>query len=153
LEIDVLRTGDYGSGTATINSFDIELTLGQGAWHVPVLAKLVLPGVLVSPYVLFGPQFVIPGEPEATTESSIPVLPQEAQADTYVMVTGGLGMEIKLPIPGLDLRIPISLRGSYNPGVGERLADRRETLSAGRFRYRSEWKYALALAAGVAAYF
>jgi hypothetical protein len=152
VEIDVLRTGDHGSGTATINNVDIDLTLGQGAWHVPVLAKLVLPSPVVAPYVIFGPQFVFPSEPTTEVRSAAPVPAQRATADNYVMLTGGLGMEIKLPLPTLDLRIPVSLRGSYNPGVGNSLAERREGTQP-VFTYRTEWKYAIALAAGVAAYF
>jgi hypothetical protein len=159
LELDVIRSTDKGKGTVTFTglggSADVKLTLGQPAWHVPILAKLTIPSPLVAPAFFLGPELVFPGAATTSIDSPVPVAtPINATADSYVMITGGLGMEIKLPLPVLDLRIPIGLRGSYNPGVSSKFADRvSASLAPQSVTYHSEWKFAVNLTAGAALYF
>ena len=70
-------------------------------------------------------------------------------------------MEIKLPTPGIDLRIPVSLRGSVNPSTSDKLEDRVDAeleqignqVRVNSIVYKSEWKYQVLLTAGAAAYF
>ena len=63
LEVDVLRTKDKGSGEITFNNVvKVNITLEQSAWHVPVLAKLVIPSPIVRPMFFIGPEFVFPGD-------------------------------------------------------------------------------------------
>jgi hypothetical protein len=70
------------------------------------------------------------------------------------MFTFGAGVEIKLPVPVLDLRIPIGLRGSYAPGVSSKFSDRTQVNVATMTAvYRSEWKFAAAATLGAALYF
>ena len=153
LEVDIIRSSDHGKGTFTLNGFDNHITVGQGAWHVPILAKVVFPSPLVAPAIFLGPEVVAP------SKASVSVDPAEASpfyaqtADTYVMFTFGAGIEIKLPIPILDLRIPIGVRGSYAPGVSGTFADRTPTIGPPVTTYRSEWKFAVNGTLGAAIYF
>jgi len=66
-----------------------------------------------------------------------------------------VGVEIKLPLPVLDLRIPIGLRGSFAPGVSSDFNDRTSTnlLAMPNITYHSEWKFQAAATLGAAVYF
>lgn len=152
LEGDVIRSVDKGSGTITVNGIDSKLKLGQGAWHVPILAKVTIPSPVVAPAFFLGPEIVFPSSANAELSTPLGTISGPQKADTYVMITGGLGVEIKVPLPILDLRIPIGLRASYNPSVSAKYSDR-VTLVNGTARYQSEWKYAVNLTAGAAIYF
>jgi hypothetical protein len=148
LEADVIRSSDKGSGTDTINGQHLKMTIGQGAWHVPVLAKLTIPSPLIAPQFFVGPEFVFPSKGDVSTDPSTNFLRETA--GNYVAITGGLGLEIKLPLPVLDLRIPIGLRGSYTPSVSSKFADRYNVTT---FTLHSEWKFAANFTAGAALYF
>ena len=153
--MDVLRTNDKGSGDYTINGFKSHITLTQGAWHIPILAKVVLPSPLLAPYAMIGPEFVSPSDPKAEVDPSAASGFFSAFADSYWMLTFGLGLEIKLPLPVIDLRIPVSLRGSFTPSASSKAEDRTRLVgnpptSVG---YSSEWQYVIALNAGAAIYF
>jgi hypothetical protein len=156
LELDVIRSGDHGTGTYTINGISNKITIGQGAWHLPILAKLTFDVPVVSPAIFVGPEIVLPSQGSASVESPVFVPPGTiAQtADTYVMVTFGVGVEIKLPLPVIDLRLPIGIRGSFSPGVSSAYGDRTtNSLTPPLVTYRSEWKYAAAATLGAALYF
>lgn len=133
-ELGVLFTRDVGqadmeftvtdaSGNRT--KFDYTIEIGHRAVHVPLLLKGSIPGEYVQPILFLGPEFVVPGDPHfAILESNAPGggFPPGgpiygASTDTYTMFTFGFGLEVMLPIPDVDIRIPFSLRGSYNPGV------------------------------------
>jgi len=157
VELDVFRTSDKGSGDLTLHSgpssVKVHMTLGQSAWHVPVLVKLAIPAPIVSPVVFVGPEFVFPGSP---TFKADPALAQEikASADQYTMIAFGAGVEIKLPLPAIDLRIPVQLRGGYNPGVSSKLADRITTDSSFQLKtIKSEWKFQAVATLGAELYF
>jgi hypothetical protein len=184
VEIDLLRQEDRGSGTIETSGScscvilnngpnagnaaprSYSLTLGQMAWHVPLLAKLSIetggdserdpdaPRRSVS--LLFGPELVFPGA--ATLEVSPDGFagPAQAQASRYVMLTGGLGFERQL-FRAIDLRLVGSLRGSYNPSVGSGAGGRADyELVAGAIQpvsYRSEWRYQIWGSLGLAVFF
>lgn len=157
LEVDVLRTSDKGSGDITFNGvYKVKISIEQSAWHVPILAKVVVPGPIVRPMFFIGPELVFPSGAKAESDKPIGTA-IDAKADSYTMLTFGGGVEIKLPLPSLDLRIPIGLRGSYNPGVSDKLADRIDVQWSGstaqKITYHTEWQYQVAMTLGVAAYF
>jgi hypothetical protein len=152
LEVDVIRSGDHGTGTVSFNGISNKITIGQGAWHVPILAKVTFGAPVVSPAIFLGPEIVIPSEARPTVDPSIASGLFSEKADTYVMFTFGAGVEIKLPVPVLDLRIPIGLRGSFAPGVSSSWADR-TTVALNGITYRSEWKFAVNATLGAALYF
>jgi len=147
LELDLFYSSDRGHGeqTVTYNRASTKYTIdvGQTAFHVPLLFKATIPAApSFRPSIFVGPEFVFPGG--ATTT----VTPQDnfysASAGTYTMVTGGIGFEFKLPISGVDLRIPVQFRGSYH-SVAERLGDRADFEFQGNtvthMTVRTEWKY------------
>jgi hypothetical protein len=157
LEVDVMRSGDHGTGTVTFNNFSNHITIGQGAWHLPILAKVTIGVPIVAPAFYIGPEIVLPSKSDVSVDPSqaAPLFGQTV--DTYVMVTFGIGVEIKLPLPLLDMRIPIGLRGGIAPGVSSDFNDR-TTLSTAippppNVIYRSEWKFQAAATLGVALYF
>jgi hypothetical protein len=157
LEVDVLRTTDKGTGTITFSalgaSADYKLTIGQSAWHLPILAKVTIPSPIVAPMFFVGPEIVFPSDGEAKSDPAIPVT-LHAKADRYVMVTAGAGVEIKVPLPILDLRIPIGLRFSYNPSLKSSFSDRTKISATGtEATYDSAWKFAVNATLGAALYF
>jgi hypothetical protein len=158
LEVDVLYASNRGTGDITVGAGGVSQTftvdIGQPAWHVPILLKGVIPLPVVRPFAVFGPELVFPGDPTVTitpnpTQSSL----TGAYADRYTMLTAGLGLEIKLPLPAIDLRIPLSLRFSWNPGTSDKVTDRTQYANNAVVRYRSEWEYQAVLTAGAALYF
>lgn len=163
LETDVLVSNDRGTGkivserTQSANGgIDIQVTVGQPAWHVPVLAKLAIPLGTVSPTFVLGPEIVLPMSAKAASSPAQSYLLVRETSDVYVMITAGAGAEIRAALPKLDLRFPIGLRGSLAPAVSNDLADRaRATVTASQLvvTYRSEWKYAVNVTAGAALYF
>jgi hypothetical protein len=150
-EVDFFRSEDKGSGEPKVGGLGVKVTVGQPSLHVPMLAKVVLPLPLLSPFVVFGPEFVIPGKSEATV--SVNGTNAKAYAEGYTMLTGGIGMEIKLPIPALDIRIPMSARLSLNPKSSSELAQRVNVDLTGTATFRSEWKYQGLATLGVAFYY
>lgn len=153
LEVDVLRTSDKGTGTINFPFGSYKLTIGQSAWHVPILAKLTIPSPLVAPMFFVGPELVFPSDATAKLDGpGVDAASLHAKADHYVMITAGAGVEIKLPLPVLDLRIPIGLRVSYNPSLSSSFADRTKRTTEGT-TYDSAWKFAVNLTAGAALYF
>jgi hypothetical protein len=157
LEVDVLRTTDKGTGNITASGFggsaDYKLTIGQSAWHLPILAKLTIPSPVVAPMFFLGPEIVFPSDGEAKLEGpGASAVAVHAKADRYVMITGGGGVEIKVPLPVLDLRIPIGLRVSYNPSLPSSFSERTKFRPEGA-TYDSAWKFAVNVTAGAALYF
>lgn len=157
LEVDALRTTDRGKGDITFNGvYKVTISIEQGAWHVPILAKIVVPGPVVQPMFFVGPELVFPSSAKAEVDKPLGT-EMEARADNYTMLTFGGGVEIKLPVPSIDLRIPVGLRGSYNPGVSDKLADRIDVVwasgAAQKVTYHTEWQYQVVMTLGVAAYF
>jgi hypothetical protein len=159
LEVDAIRSSDKGSGTVTFTvpgySAAFKLKIGQSAWHVPILAKITIPSPLVAPAFFVGPELVFPSQADATIDGPVAVTNQFlATADSYLMVTFGGGVEIKLPLPILDLRVPIGLRGSYAPGISSAFSDRvQHDAGYARVTYHSEWKFAVNGTVGAALYF
>ncbi len=164
LEIDLILSSDRGK--ATLENPPVvastEVTIGQQAWHLPILARVALPLPIVEPFILAGPEFVFPGESEASP-ANFGTGKLTAHADTYTMITLGVGAEFKLPIPELDVRMPLTLRGSVNPGLGSDIGDR-ATYQFGKaaapdgqiyskaiesIDFNSQWKYQAAATLGV----
>jgi hypothetical protein len=162
LEVDVIRSSDHGSGDLT-SSFTFNgvttttkahVTIGQGAWHIPILAKVTFDSPLVGPMIFIGPEIVAPSKSSPSVDPSA-LAPGFAQTvDTYVMLTFGGGVEFKLPVPVIDLRIPITIRGSWNPSVSDKFSDRTSFGPLGTpITYKSDWQFAVNGTLGAAIYF
>ena len=188
VEIDVLKQTDRGSGTIEVKGGGIpciirnnggstttpaqvyDLTIGQPAWHVPVMAKLSIPTsrdtrktdreeveyILGWTTLAFGPEIVFPGD--ASLDVSPPGLayPLRATASTYLMYTAALGFERRLT-SSFDLRVLGTLRGSYNPGPGSSASGRAHYDAIGAtlqpIEYVSEWRYQAGATLGLGVYF
>lgn len=163
-----------GAGLPTIS-------LGFEQWHhqISPLAKLVVPLPLVAPFVAVGPEFVFPQGPSITFKPSVPGITITAHASGYAALVGVVGVEIKLPLPKVDIRVPVGARFSYNlsspdsPAVcgslnGSQLDAKVPPDGNCRLKltgridastqslivdYRTEWKYSIGGQAGVAVYF
>jgi hypothetical protein len=194
LELDLIRQQDYGRGIVklrgqadvcyvprvpvSVPTAQYSITIGQPAWHLPLLAKLALlahhdrtgmetregarqedhpiyEGYNVLTFAL-GPEFVFPDKAELDIAPSGLYSPRRAKASNYVMVTGALGWEWRLT-RAIDLRLFTSLRGSYNPAPKDSVRLRAEyELSGGQVlavAYRSEWRYQLGANLGLSWFF
>ncbi len=146
MQLDLLFSQDNGQGEITLNdgtpaATEIKLEMSQGAFHIPLMVKAAIPLKSVRPFLLLGPEFVIPGDPEMTTD---PKLAQalEAEADPYINLTTGFGFEFLVPAEGVDLRIPLSIRGSFNFGTADDVKGRMSITDQGQIvGINSEWEY------------
>jgi hypothetical protein len=161
LELDAIKMSNHAHGdvTWTVNgtTYPFTVEIGQDAWHVPILAKVVLPSPLIAPFAELGPEFVFVGTPTATATSGTPLFGLSAAASNYTMFTFGLGFELKLPIPSVDIRIPLTLRGSYNPSVSSHITDRQTLQTSGNVltgvQYNSQFQWQALGTLGAAIYF
>ncbi|MEZ4445321.1 MAG: hypothetical protein R3B72_39980 [Polyangiaceae bacterium] len=132
VEVDFLYASEAGKTEITVtdgvtnqvNQFT--MSIGHGSLHVPLLLKGAIPGERVTPIFLLGPEFVVPNEePRFDIEGSNNTgTLYGAYTNPYTMVAFGLGLEVNLPVDAVDLRIPLSVRGGFNPGVGDTREDR-----------------------------
>jgi hypothetical protein len=139
LEANLIRSSDRGQSSVQEAAAQF-VAVGQDAWHVPVLLKVVLPLPLVRPLILGGVDFVVPG---SCTLRGLEV-DASCQVKDYSSWTAGLGAEILLPIPGIDIRIPASVRYS---GL---LAAPKETDAT---EVRTEWDNDLYAMVGIGFFF
>jgi hypothetical protein len=158
LEIDLLTSSDRGKGDVTLNNSEYTIEIGQRSVHVPVLAKGVLPLPVLAPFIVFGPEFVFASDAKASVDPSSYPAAVSARNDGYTLLTAGIGLEIKPPIPKLDLRIPLSLRASLNPTTPDDIGARVRyggggVLTASSANYLSEWKYRAYAMLGVSLHF
>jgi hypothetical protein len=158
VEADLYRSTDHGNGDLVVSGSTVTIDIGGGAWHLPILAKLVLPLRIVRPMVLFGGEFVFPSSPSATATPEPPAgsTTYGATAGTYAWWMAGLGVELKLPLRAVDLRIPFTIRGKVR-SVSDSLEDRAQYEVSGRtithIDYVSEWQWSAVATLGVALYF
>jgi hypothetical protein len=137
---------DKGEGDVKLLGKEIAASLGQSATHIPVMAKLVAPIPVFSPFIGVGVDFVKPGSCESSLKLEGVTVPTTCYNDSYSMWTGALGAEISLPFFDM-VRFPISLRGSAHRDFGDGLSDRGTiTVNATTgipesAKLRSEWRY------------
>ena len=187
-ELDLFLQNDRGRGTINIHdagsicfipgvrvtypTHSYDVTIGQLAWHVPLLFKLSFPGRWVTVHeddnvdreireswgtLAFGPEFVFPRSASMTVDPPGGLqYPGQAFASRYVMYTGALGFERRLS-DSYDIRLLFSMRGSYNPTPGDSAMKRAQyDVAAGNIvavSYRSEWRYQGAFTLGAGWFF
>ncbi|MEN9800495.1 MAG: hypothetical protein RL653_4192 [Pseudomonadota bacterium] len=139
VEAGLVRSNDRGEGSVSLEGIPTPTqSVGQASWHVPVVAKVVIPLPLIKPFALAGLDFVFPN-----ACSSIGV---NCTAGNYAMWVGGVGAEIAVPLPVLDMvRFPVSLRYQQNrdaASLSTRATPDGQTV-------RAEWGRDLHVTAGV----
>ncbi len=189
IEVDYFRTlvtakGDVPLAAAFPNPTGgmlptVNLGFEQWQHQIAILGKFALPSPIIAPFIAIGPEFAFPDGPSITIKPTVPGISITAHAGGYTMLTGVLGIELKLPIPKIDIRIPIAARLSYNlsspdnPAVcgslnGMQLDSKvpaggncrlqftgtlNTTTQSLVIDYRTEWKYMLGGQVGLAVYF
>ena len=148
VELGVLFTEEEAKGE--IN--DLNLTLSHSATHVPILLKVAAPTELVRPYAMIGWQFSFISNSKADFE--LPGNLVQAKDEDYSGLAFGFGLEVALPIDGVDLRIPISVRGMWNTSITDKAADRTEYDAAkDQITYSTAFEYHAGGTLGLAWYF
>ncbi len=178
IEFGVLYTSDKGEAELKItnagNEAKFDITISHNAIHMPLLVKGVIPGAVAQPMLFVGPEFVVPlgdggdaeceqTSPPAANCNSLGTKYMMLDTPTYIMVTFGLGVEFKLPLPVVDIRIPLTLRGSIDPGVPEtrQHTDTQDgrakyTINGNaieKVEYKTEWKFQAAATLGTSIHF
>lgn len=149
-----LKVTYFNTGTGAAESHEFSAYLVTDAWHLPLLIKGILPTELVSPSLFLGPEFVIPedivdGGPATEISGDDPhTIVYSATADFYTMFTFGIGMEFNLPFPAdwiVQASIPLTIRGSYNPGVSDKRSERANYIPANEMprevQFKTEWQW------------
>ena len=128
---------DSVSGDLVQGAREVTANITQSAIHIPFVLKVAAPIEVVRPFGFVGGEYVVPGEPEVS-QSGGTVAGVAAKADPYLALAFGAGMEFMLPIPEVDLRIPLTLRGRLQPRGGRqhRRPRRHRRLRRGRLRLR-----------------
>ncbi len=146
LETNLFLSSDHGFAYIDL----VRVEIGQSAWHLPLMAKAYYPFETVLPYIMLGVEFV---QPVTLRANTAPLLPPGAtrigsRAGSYMHILMGLGIEIKLPIQDVDLRIPIGLRMGINPSTPDAARERADyTIRPGppfevdTVIFSSEWQY------------
>lgn len=164
LEIDFVHAKDHAESQFSINLADgsdatFDWSIDQPAWHVPILLKAGIPSPIVRPELFLGPEIVLPSDPvvnDPVAESGSYTwgIPLSAHSDSYTLFTFGFGFEFKLPIDPVDIRLPLTIRGSFNPSTPSEATERADYTVNGNDQvtaidYLSEWQYHAAITAGV----
>ncbi|MFN3199318.1 MAG: outer membrane beta-barrel protein [Bradymonadia bacterium] len=156
LELDLLYMAERGTGTYDFGALDVDVTLSQSSIHIPLMVKAAIPYRTTRPFLMVGPEFVIPVSSEVDAGSITDL--KSASADFYTALGFGLGMDIILPVSDADIRIPIAFRGNWTPGFSRKVTDRYPTVdlegNTARIREIStEWEFQAFFTIGVAYHF
>jgi hypothetical protein len=148
IEVDGIFSRDRGDGSLGQATVDI----GQNAVHIPVLLKGVAPLPGVRPFLVAGPEFVLPLPSRAESEPP-GAIRAVVGTERSTMLTGGLGGEVKFPLPSLDLRASFFFRGSYRAGSSGALAERVTPLPSGALILDGRWRYQALLGVSLGVFF
>jgi hypothetical protein len=152
-ETDLLFNHDVGISEFTFDGVSYRWRLRQWALHVPLLFKVGPPTGPARPWLAIGNELVFPFKPSVSTPTFPEPTALSAEAGFYDCWTAGIGMDLLVPVNGLDLRVPITFaRASYNPSVPLSAFDRATYDVRGpdsvAIRYVSEWEIHASIAFG-----
>jgi len=145
LEADALYTRESVGGGVRFAGSEGTVTLAQPSLRFPILAKGVLPLGTLAPFVALGPEFSVQGLSDVGSAPEGRLRGVASSAST-VWLTAALGIEWRPGVGKTELRIPIALRLSTNPGGIE--GDRVTALPSGALVWDSTLQHRAALTAG-----
>ncbi|MEZ4323287.1 MAG: hypothetical protein R3F61_37835 [Myxococcota bacterium] len=158
IEVDFIRSIDQARSKYTVNNVDFPFEVKTPSWHIPIMLKLGIPSASVSPNLFIGVNNILPDKDiELETPAGLG-WQLSAHSSSYQRLFFGIGFEGRLPIDGVDIRIPFSLRGSAAPSYPDSATDR-ATYDIGPgglligMDYDLRWQYHAGIALGVAYYF
>lgn len=152
LEVNLLYAAERLRGTARRGDRSVALTLSQPAYRIPILLKGILPLETLSPFLALGPELAFYGLSDFEAEPP-GVLSGVAAAEHSLWWVLGAGVEWPLPISGLDLRLPLSVRASFNPRVPGDLDGRVTALPTDAVVFDSRARFQLLFTTGLTAHF
>ncbi len=148
LEIGCFFTDESAKGEVN----DLDLTLSHSATHVPVMLKVTAETELVRPFAMIGWQWVFVSDAKAEFEGGGDTF--AAKAEDFSLFAFGLGLEIALPIDGVDLRIPLTARGAWNTSTTDKASDRADyDIRTETITYSTAFEYYAGGSLGLAWYF
>lgn len=152
VEIDVYYGRDVAAGTFETEAGDAEVSWSEPTLRLPILAKGIWPFGTWAPFVALGPEVVHPGlsrvevEPKGRLRAIVSTEPS-------LWLVAALGVEWRVPIPGVDLRIPLSIRFSFDPSSASSRQERVAALPSDALVLNGALEYRLALASSAVVFF
>jgi hypothetical protein len=151
LSFDIYQSKDQGSGKLDLISRD----MGQSAWHLPLMLKLMIPNRVVTPYAIVGWEWVKPNQASWEDQKSNIIQPginiggknysYGAYSQNYDAFVFGLGLDIRL-LPSLSM--PIRLRGHHSFMKKDTLNDVMKATDS-QLLFRSQWEWQAELTIGL----
>lgn len=157
IELQVIRAWDQAESKYTINGTDVGFQVKQPAWHVPINLQIGVPSKILRPYLFGGIEMVIPTRTEFPSPAGIP-WSMSGGTKTFHMWDFGFGFETRLPIEGVDLRVPLQFRGSASAPWSTVATDRADyTILPGGIltsaHYDTRWQYYASINLGLSWFF
>ena len=140
------------SGDLDVGDRTIHVELEHPALTVPLLLQGFVPLGAVAPFVTVGPELVVPIIPIARTDPER-AFPVAATAETHLRLSLGAGVELRLPVTAIDLRVPLAVGGIWYAGLGDDLGQRVRVLPSDALIYTNTPRFGARASLGLGAYF
>lgn len=103
---------------------ELNLTLSHAVTHVPIMLKVAANTEIVRPFAMVGWQFSFVSDAKAEFEGGGTLF--DASNEDYSLFAFGFGLEVALPLDGVDIRIPLAVRLGWNTSTTDKVSDRAE---------------------------
>ena len=162
IEVGLWNASESAEGKLDIIDYSVpggagnryELTFNKSSWHLPVSVKLAAPTKTVKPYLLVGGDFIFPSSAEVETEFGGTM----ADDRSYQALHFGFGFDFGIKLETVELKIPFTLRGNYNLGLGDGVGERIKfngcnqtgaAIQCSGYTYRTDWQYQALITLGL----
>ncbi len=124
VELGVRAISQFVAGTfKTANRSTAGVNIAQWEVHTSALAKLAVPVEFVNPVLGLGVDFIFPATPTVSPDDDV-AGSFAGHASSYAMLAGAVGAEFDVGTEPGQLRLPLMLRGGFNPWLSNKLDDR-----------------------------